>query len=82
MFGLENTKKNKKEEFAFDIEKELKDPVKRKAYLERIQSRIHKLKEILGKGLEQEDLNRLAILLHGYSSLFKVLSRKPKVKFE
>lgn len=79
MFGLE---KNKKEEFSFDIEKELKDPVKKRAYLEKIQSRIHRLQEIVKSDSAQQDLNRIAILLHGYSSLFKVLSRNPRVKYQ
>ncbi len=83
MFGLEDNKKKKNTaEFIYDIEIELKDISKRKAYMEKVQARIQKLKEILNAGVEQDELNHLAVLLHGYSSLFKVLSRKPKPKFK
>ena len=80
MFGLEKEKKRPKEEFFFDIENECKNPSKKRAYLEKIQARMHKLKDILNAGIEQEDLQHLSILLQGYSSLFKVFSRKVKSK--
>lgn len=83
MFGLEGEKSAKKaEEFTFDIENDIKDPSKQKVYLEKIQERMRNLKTVLKSGVEKEDLNSIGALLHGYSSLFKVFTRKPKVKFK
>lgn len=83
MFGLEGEKAGKKvEEFTFDIEKDIKDASKQRGYLEKIQGRLQSLKTILKAGVEKEEIQSIGVLLHGYSSLFKIFSRKPKVKFK
>lgn len=76
MFGLEDQKKKKKtEEFVFDLEKDLKDPKKHKALKEHIEEKIQRVKETLRSGENQEEFDHFGILLHGYTSLLKVMSR-------
>ena len=76
MFGLEDKKKKKKvEEFIFDLEKELKDPKKNKEIVEKVQSRIHLIKELLQAGIEKNDFDVIGKILYGYSSLLKVFAR-------
>lgn len=74
MFGLESQKKKKpNEEFIFELEKELKNPVKYKEILQHVEMRLQKMKEILRAGAEEID--RFVLLVHGYQSLLKVISR-------
>lgn len=82
MFGLESQKKKKPtEEFVFELEKELKDPQKRKELRQRVEERIQKIKEMLRSGDEHEEFERFGLLLHGYNALLKVMSRlMPKTK--
>lgn len=82
MFGLESQKKEKKDEaFVFELEKELKDPVKRKSIRQKVENRLQKIKEALRSGDNQEEFERLALLLNGYQSLLKVIERfVPKLK--
>lgn len=76
MFGLENQKKKKPvEEFVFDLEKELKNPQKLKELKEKVEDRIQRVKEILRSGENQEEFNYFGVLLHGYTSLLKVITR-------
>ena len=76
MFGLEDQKKKKPtEEFFFDLEKELKDPKKYTELRQRVEGRIQKIKEALRTGEDQEEFDRFGLLLHGYNSLLKVMSR-------
>jgi len=76
MFGLEGQKKKKPtEEFVFELEKEVKNPVKLKQLLERVERRLQKIKEVMRTGDDQGEFDRLGILLHGYNSLLKVMSR-------
>jgi hypothetical protein len=75
MFGLEKQKKKKYEEFVFELEKELKDPRKHKEYKEKIESRIQRIKEVLRSGENKEEFDRFGVLLHGYTSLLKVMAR-------
>ncbi len=75
MFGLENKKKYPKEEFLFELEKELQGPTKYRELLERIEKRIQHIKESLRSGEGQENFQRFGVLLHGYTSLLKVISR-------
>jgi Family of unknown function (DUF5398) len=75
MFGLENKRKHPKEEFFFELEKELKGPTKYKELLQKIEERIQHIKEALRAGEEQQDYQRFGTLLHGYTSLLKVISR-------
>lgn len=76
MFGLEDQKKKKKaEEFVFDFEKELKDPVKQKEFRLRIEGKIQLLNEILRGGEETGRYKTYSILLQGYDALLKVMNR-------
>lgn len=76
MFGLEEQKNKKKaEEFVFDLEKELKISKTNKELKARIEGRVQKLKEILREGENREDFDLLGAILHGYTSLLKVMSR-------
>lgn len=75
MFGMEKKVSGEKSPFLFDLEKELKDEVRRKELAARIESRILRIKELLRKGSRKEDFDKLALLLNGYHSLAIVLSR-------
>jgi hypothetical protein len=80
MFGLENQKKKTKiEEFVFDLEKDLKVGKKYKELKNKVEDRIQKIKESLRNGENQSDFDRFGELLHGYTSLLKVITRfQPK----
>lgn len=82
MFGLEDQKKKKPtEEFVFELEKELKNPAKHKEIQANTESRIQKIKENLRSGDDQQEFDRFGLLLQGYTSLLKVMSRfKSKAK--
>lgn len=76
MFGLEDQKKKKKaEEFVFDLEKEFKDGKLHKEIKAKVEARIQKIKEILREGENKEEFDLLGAILHGYTSLLKVMSR-------
>lgn len=76
MFGLEDQKKKKNtEEFVFDLEKELKISKKNKEIKKKVEDRIQKIKETLRSGENKEEFDKFGILLHGYTSLLKVMSR-------
>jgi hypothetical protein len=76
MFGLEDQKKKKQgEEFVFDLETDLKNPAKQKDIKQKVEARIQRIKEILRGGEEQDEFDRFGLLLHGYTSLLKVISR-------
>jgi uncharacterized protein DUF5398 len=76
MFGLEDQKKKKKaEEFIFDLEKDLKVSTTHKEMRAKVESRIQKIKEILREGENKEEFDQLGAILHGYTSLLKVMSR-------
>lgn len=79
MFGLEN-KKGKPEIFVFDLEKDLKDPKKYKDTLQWIEKRLQLIKSILREGDSQENYNKLGVLLHGYTSLIKVIAKANAAK--
>lgn len=76
MFGLENQKKKKKaEEFVFDLEKDLMATKSNKEIKQKIESRIQSIKETLRVGENKEEFDQFGVLLHGYTSLLKVISR-------
>jgi len=76
MFGLENQKRKKKtEEFVFDLEKELSKSKTYREIKQKIEARIQSIKEILRVGENKEEFDQFGVLLHGYTSLLKVLSR-------
>ena len=76
MFGLENQKKKKKaEEFVFDLEKDLKVAKKQKELKIKIEDKIQEIKEVLRSGDNKEEFDKFGTLLHGYTSLLKVMAR-------
>lgn len=76
MFGLENQKKKKKvEEFVFDLEKDLLKTKSHKEIRQKIESRIQSIKAVLREGENKEEFDHFGVLLHGYTSLLKVISR-------
>jgi Family of unknown function (DUF5398) len=76
MFGLEDQKKKKPaQEFVFELEKELKDTQKNKEIRARIEARVQKIKENLRSGDIKDEFDRFGLLLQGYNSLLKVISR-------
>jgi hypothetical protein len=75
MFGLEDQKKRKVEEFQFDLEKEFKILKKHQEIKKKVEERVQKIKEVLRSGGNKEEFDKFGILLHGYTSLLKVMSR-------
>lgn len=76
MFGLENQrKKGKVEEFVFELEKELLTQKKHKEIKQRVEDQIQRIKEILRSGENKEEFDKFGVLLQGYTSLLKVMSR-------
>jgi len=76
MFGLE---KSPREKFDFDLEVDLKEnPTKAKELLKRIDGNITEIKQKIKKGGSKEELNKLGILLQGYTALIKVLKKIQK----
>ena len=82
MFGLEGQKKRKpSDEFNFELEKELADPIKRRSIKQKVEDRLQKIKETLRSGEDQEEFDKFGLLLHGYNAILKVISRfEPKSK--
>lgn len=73
MFGLE---KQPGEKFAFDLEKEIKEkPTRRKDILDKVEKRILEIKKTLREGADEQDFDKLGILLHGYAALQKVIRK-------
>jgi hypothetical protein len=75
MFGLEGHRKKKPDEFLFELEKELLDPKKHKEIKDKVESRIQEIKKILRDGENKKEFERFGLILHGYTSLLKVMSR-------
>lgn len=81
MFGLENQKKKKNtEEFVFELEKELKVSKKYKELKAKTEDRIQAIKEVLRGGENKEEFDKFGALLHGYTSLLKVMARLSAAK--
>ncbi|MCB1113063.1 MAG: DUF5398 domain-containing protein [Chlamydiales bacterium] len=76
MYGLEDQKKgDKPEEFVFDLENDLRDSKKYKEYKAEVESKIQKIKTVLRSGENKEEFDQFGVLLHGYTSLLKVMAR-------
>lgn len=75
MFGLEDQKKKKADDFIFELEKELKSGKKNQDLKKKVEGRIQKIKEILRSGENKEEFDQFGLLLHGYTSLLKVMAR-------
>jgi hypothetical protein len=69
MFGLENQKKKKETpDFVFDLENDFKDPKKRKLLKDKVEEKLLRIKD-------KEEYDKFGVMLHGYTSLVKVMSR-------
>lgn len=76
MFGLEDQKKKKtSEEFVFELEKELKNHKLHTEIKKKTEARIQRLKEMLRSGENKTDFDKFGTLLHGYTSLLKIMAR-------
>lgn len=75
MFGLENQKKKKSQEFIFELEKELKTTKRHQEIKANVENKIQKIKESLRGGENRDEYDSLGVLLYGYSALVKVMSR-------
>ncbi|MBN2478899.1 MAG: DUF5398 family protein [Parachlamydiales bacterium] len=76
MYGLE---KNSNEKFDFDLEIDIKkNPEKATQILKQIEKNIQSIKENLRKGSNAKELDKLGVLLQGYKSLEKVLTKVQK----
>jgi len=80
MFGLEDQKGKKKsgQEFVFELENEMKNPVKHREIKNRVEKQIQNIKTELRSGTEKGDFDLYGLLLHGYTSILKVMSRFKK----
>lgn len=76
MYGLEKQKPKKEiEPFVFDLENDVKDKKKLKKIKELIEERVQQIKSMLQSGENKERYDQYGILLHGYTSLLKVIAR-------
>lgn len=75
MFGLEDQKKKKDVEFVFDLETDLKNSKKHQEIKKAVEGKIQKIKETLRGGENKEEFDQFGVLLHGYTSLLKVMAR-------
>lgn len=76
MFGLEKQKKKKGfEEFVFPLEDDLKNKKKHLELKKAVEAKLQKIKEALRSGEDKENYDQFGSLLHGYTSLLKVMSR-------
>lgn len=81
MYGLEKDKekKGKPQQFHFDLELEIQDrPERGKLLLEKTEHRIQEIKHALREGANNQEFDKLGILLHGYTALQKVLKKAVK----
>jgi predicted nucleic acid-binding Zn-ribbon protein len=77
MYGLKKNNKNT-ELFEFELEKDLQDNNKNQELIQKVDKRINEIKTKLRQGSNSEEFDDLGLLLHGYSSLHKVLTRASK----
>ncbi len=82
MFGLESGKKKpKKEEFLFDLEKELDNPDKMREYVKKVEDRIQRVRHLMRSGDNKDVYDGLNLLLQAYQGMLKIFARvKHKVK--
>ena len=79
MFGMDQKKDKKKgAAFEFDIEKELATREKQKEYVQRIQTKINTIKQLLRAGDKKENFEQLGVLLNAYLALSVVLGKVVK----
>ena len=77
MYGLKEDEK--REKFAFELEKKIKnEPKHLKELLQKAETRMTEIKKHLREGANEKDFDRLGVLLHGYAALQKVLKKASK----
>ena len=77
MFGLEkgDKKGESASEFVFDLEHEFEDNTKKRKHKKHIEEQMQHVKQVLRSGENKEEFDQFGVLLHGYTSLIKILSR-------
>jgi len=75
MFEMNANKKTPLPEYEYDMEVDLKDPTKLRAMKEKVETRIHQLKELLRDGGDKQLFDQSQTLLHGYLAMQKVMQR-------
>lgn len=75
MFGLEDQKKKKAADFVFDLESDFKNSKKRADLKKKVDNRVQKIKEVLRGGENKDEFDQFGLLLHGYTSLLKIMAR-------
>jgi Family of unknown function (DUF5398) len=76
MFGLEKKKQGgRPEEETFELEVEMQSSTKHKEMEKKIDLRIQEVKKLLRDGGDQEVVDDLGLVLHGYAALKKVIGR-------
>jgi hypothetical protein len=80
MFGLEKEKPKakKNDDFVYELERELANVRLHSEIKRKVEARIQQLKNLLRTGESKEEFDRCGQLLHGYTSLLKVMSRFKK----
>ena len=75
MFGMGGNKTRGAVDYSYDLENELKQPGKLKAYQEHIQEQVNQLKKLLREGSDKKSFSNAQQLLQGYLAVQKVLQR-------
>ena len=76
MYGLE---KQPDKRFTFDLEKEIKaKPNRWTEIIQAAEKNVAEIKKLLREGANEKDFHLLGTLLHGYTSLQKVLRKAMK----
>lgn len=78
MFGMENKAKPKTKSHQYLLEQDLEQPSKRKEILSLVDERLVQLKNNIRSGSDKESFDNLNIILQGYVSLKRVLSKITK----
>lgn len=82
MFGMEGDKKKKNlSDYSFDLEQDLKDPGKLRAFKEQMEDRVQKMKTLLRQGEDKKVFDQTQTLLHGYLAAQKVIQRVNRKMF-
>lgn len=76
MFNMKKGKDQRKAtDYAFDLENDLKDPAKLKAFKQQMEEKVNQIKSILRQGEDKKMFDDAQTLLHGYLSVQKVIQR-------
>lgn len=82
MFGMQSDKqKSKIADFAFDLEKDLKDPAKLREVKQQVEESINQLKSMLRHGEDKKSFDQAQTLLHGFLAMQRVIQRVNRKMF-